>query len=172
MNSGQPPLPQKDSGEPFSWKLRPTLQLNIKANSWNEFRPTPPPPERFRWTLQLKIKANSWNRGSAESSHELTWRRLFSFQLILVQMLFKTCFVRPLVLFATENCRKKQVAVQRRGWGGKIMVDPEFSFGGHTNSIVIWRTMSDNGAFQQKQMRKQKNWILWWGWGLPTDPPL
>ena len=41
----------------------------MKANSWNEFRPTP--PERFRWTLllnlswilrptlQLKIKANS-----------------------------------------------------------------------------------------------------------------
>ena len=40
MNSGQPP--QKDSGEPFSWILRPTLQLKIKANSWNEFRPTPP----------------------------------------------------------------------------------------------------------------------------------
>ena len=52
MNSGQPPLE----------RLRPTLQLKIKANSWNEFRPT----------LQLKIKANSWNKGSAENSHELT----------------------------------------------------------------------------------------------------
>ena len=33
MNSG--PLPPKDSGEPFSWKLRPTLgiQLKIKTNS-------------------------------------------------------------------------------------------------------------------------------------------
>ena len=31
MNSGQ--LPPKYSGEPFSWKLRPTLQLKIKANS-------------------------------------------------------------------------------------------------------------------------------------------
>ena len=59
MNSGQPP-PQKDSGEPFSWILRPTLQL--------------------------KIKANSWNKGLAENSHELTWRRLFSFQLILVSI--------------------------------------------------------------------------------------
>ena len=68
-------------------RLRPTLQLKIKANSWNEFRPTPPPPpppERLRPTLQLKIKANSWNKGSAENLHELTWRRLFSFQLILV----------------------------------------------------------------------------------------
>ena len=35
MNSGQPP--QKDSGEPFfSWILRPTLQLKIKANSSTE----------------------------------------------------------------------------------------------------------------------------------------
>ena len=53
MNSGQPP-PER---------LRPTLQLKIKANSWNEFRPTPipTPPERLRPTLQLKIKANSWN---------------------------------------------------------------------------------------------------------------
>ena len=48
MNSGQPPLPQEDLGEPFYWNLRPTLQLKIevnssteiKANSWNEFRPT------------------------------------------------------------------------------------------------------------------------------------
>ena len=32
MDSGEP-SPQKDSGEPFSWKLRPTLQLKIKANS-------------------------------------------------------------------------------------------------------------------------------------------
>ena len=44
--------------------------------------------ERLRPTLQLKIKANSWNKGSAENSHELTWRRLFSFQLILVGTLF------------------------------------------------------------------------------------
>ena len=50
MNSGHPPR-------------------KIKANSWNEFRPTP--PERLRPTLQLKIKANSWNKGSAENSHEL-----------------------------------------------------------------------------------------------------
>ena len=60
MNSGQSP-PER---------LRPTLQLKIKANSWNEFRPTP--PKRLRPTLQLKIKANSWNKGSAENSHELT----------------------------------------------------------------------------------------------------
>ena len=51
--------------------LRPTLQLKIKANSWNELRPTPP-AERLRPTLQLKIKANSWNKGSAENLHELT----------------------------------------------------------------------------------------------------
>ena len=55
MDSGQPPPPTE--------RLRPTLQLKIKANSWNGFRPTPPPPmERLRPTLQLKIKANSWNR--------------------------------------------------------------------------------------------------------------
>ena len=55
MNSGQTPHPPE--------RLRPTLQLKIKANSWNEFRPTAPlpPPERLRPTLQLKIKANSWN---------------------------------------------------------------------------------------------------------------
>ena len=41
-------------------RIRPTLQLKIKANSWNGFRPTPP-PDRLRPTLQLKIKANSWN---------------------------------------------------------------------------------------------------------------
>ena len=51
MDLGQPPPPPK--------RLRPTLQLKIKANSWNEFRP--PPPKRLRPTLQLKIKANSWN---------------------------------------------------------------------------------------------------------------
>ena len=39
MNSGTPPE-----------TLRPTLQLKIKANSWNEFMHTPPPG---------KIKANS-----------------------------------------------------------------------------------------------------------------
>ena len=32
MNSSQTP-PQTDSSEPFSWKLRATLQLKIKANS-------------------------------------------------------------------------------------------------------------------------------------------
>ena len=64
MDSGQPPPPKR---------LRPTLQLKIKANSWNGFRPPPPPPpERLRPTLQLKIKANSWNKGSAENLHELT----------------------------------------------------------------------------------------------------
>ena len=56
-----------DSGPPE--RLGPTLQLKIKANSWNGFRP---PPERLRPTLQLKIKANSWNKGSAENLHELT----------------------------------------------------------------------------------------------------
>ena len=77
MDSGQPPTPPE--------RLRPTLQLKIKANSWNGFRPTPNPPrkikansstenlaqllewiqanppKRLRPTLQLKIKANSWN---------------------------------------------------------------------------------------------------------------
>ena len=62
MDSGQTPPPQR---------LRPTLQLKIKAKSWNELRPTPP-RERLRPTLQLKIKANSWNKGSAENLHELT----------------------------------------------------------------------------------------------------
>ena len=60
MDSGQPPPPER---------LRPTLQLKIKANSWNKLRPTP--LERLRPTLQLKIKANSWNKGSAENLHEL-----------------------------------------------------------------------------------------------------
>ena len=71
MNSGQTPSPQKDSGEPFSWKLRPTLQLKIKANwlilGMNSGQPAPwkDSGEPFCWilrpTLQLKIKANSWN---------------------------------------------------------------------------------------------------------------
>ena len=43
MNSGQPQTPSE--------RVRPTLQLKIKAKSWNELRPT----------LRLKIKANSWN---------------------------------------------------------------------------------------------------------------
>ena len=47
-----------DSGHPLE-RLRPALQLKIKANSWNEFRLTP--PESLRPTLQLKIKANFWN---------------------------------------------------------------------------------------------------------------
>ena len=42
MNSD---TPQKDSGESFCLILRPTLQLKIKANSWNKFRPTPLPPK-------------------------------------------------------------------------------------------------------------------------------
>ena len=54
MDSGQPPPSPQE-------RLRPTLQLKIKANSWNGFRPPPTPPERLRPTLQLKIKANSWN---------------------------------------------------------------------------------------------------------------
>ena len=29
-----------------------------------------PPLERLRPTLQLKIKANSWNKGSAENLHD------------------------------------------------------------------------------------------------------
>ena len=60
-----------DSGPPPPQRLRPTVQLKIKANSWIGFRPTPP-PKRLRPTLQLKIKANSWNKGSAENLHELT----------------------------------------------------------------------------------------------------
>ena len=48
---------------------------------------TPPPPKILRPTLQLKIKANSWNKGSAGNLHELTRRRLFSFQLILILFL-------------------------------------------------------------------------------------
>ena len=28
MNSGQTPSPQKDSGEPFSWKFRPKIGMN------------------------------------------------------------------------------------------------------------------------------------------------
>ena len=65
MNSGQPP--QKDSGEPFCWILRPTLQLKIKANSSTEnegqllewIQAKSPPKERFWWTLLLNFKANS-----------------------------------------------------------------------------------------------------------------
>ena len=72
MNSGHLPL-QEDSGEPFCWILRPTLQLKIKANSstenWGQLleRIQAIPPkggsgEPFCWilrpTLQLKIKAN------------------------------------------------------------------------------------------------------------------
>ena len=56
----------------------------------NSGQPPPPPKERLRPTLQLKIKANSWNKGSAENLHELTWRRLFSFQLILVKFVAVT----------------------------------------------------------------------------------
>ena len=74
MNSGQLPWkiqvnPSAEfEGQLFSWKLRLTLQLKIKANSWKEFRPAPLPQkdsgEPFCWILrpilQLKIKANSW----------------------------------------------------------------------------------------------------------------
>ena len=67
MNSGQSPPPPE--------RLRPTLQLKIKANSWNGFRPTPQPPG-FRFgsspRVQLTNVANSWNKGPAENSHELT----------------------------------------------------------------------------------------------------
>ena len=45
MNSGQTPSPQKDSGEPFSWKFR-TLRMNSGQSPSLQ-------------TLQLKIKANS-----------------------------------------------------------------------------------------------------------------
>ena len=73
-NSGQLPWkiqvnPSAEfEGQLFSWKLRLTLELKIKANSWKEFRPTPHPPkedsgEPFCWilrpALQLTIKANS-----------------------------------------------------------------------------------------------------------------
>ena len=84
MNSGQPPPPQRDSGEPFCWILRPTLQLKIKANSstenegqlleWIQANPHPQEDsgEPFCWilrpTLQLKIKANS--SAKANSSTE------------------------------------------------------------------------------------------------------
>ena len=72
MNSGQPS--QNDSGEPFCWILRPTLELKIKANSSTknegqllEWIQANPPQEDsgeplcwiLRPTLQLKIKANS-----------------------------------------------------------------------------------------------------------------
>ena len=43
MNSGQLPLPSREIQVNPSAELRPTLQQEIKANSWNEFRPTPPP---------------------------------------------------------------------------------------------------------------------------------
>ena len=45
MNSDQPP--QKDSGEPFCWILRPTLQLKIKVNSSSN------------WIQANSLKANS-----------------------------------------------------------------------------------------------------------------
>ena len=94
-----------NSSQPFSWILRPTLQFNwilrpalqlkIKAIAGNEFRPS------FSWilrpALQLKIKAEPWNefrsaptsrkiqaKDLAENLEEVTWRRLFSFQLIPV----------------------------------------------------------------------------------------
>ena len=65
MILGQSPPPHKeDSGEPFCWILRPTLQLKIKANSWNEFRPTPQKDsgEPFCWILRptLKLKIKVW----------------------------------------------------------------------------------------------------------------
>ena len=76
MNSGHSHPHQKDSGEPFCWILRPTLQLKIKANSLTEnlgqllerIQANPPTPRKdsgdpfcwiYRPTLQLKIKANS-----------------------------------------------------------------------------------------------------------------
>ena len=65
MNSGQP-APWKDSGEPFCWILRPTLQLNFKANLLEWIQVTTPQKdsgEPFSWilrpTLQLKNKTNS-----------------------------------------------------------------------------------------------------------------
>ena len=91
-------------------RLRPTLQLKIKANSWNEFRPIP--PERLRPTLQLNIKANSWNKGSAENLHELTWRRPFSFQLILISLyslpfglLPWVCWIEVATCFSSQKCK-------------------------------------------------------------------
>ena len=75
MNSGQPP--QKDSGEPFCWIWRPTLQLKIKANSSTENEGQllewiqANPPRGFRWTLLLNFKANS----SAENEGQLfSWK--------------------------------------------------------------------------------------------------
>ena len=58
------PLFQEFAPPPPPERLRPTLQLKIKAkSSWNGLRWTPPPPQkRLRPTLQLKIKAkSSWN---------------------------------------------------------------------------------------------------------------
>ena len=49
MNSGQLPWkiqvnPSAEfEGQLFSWKLRLTLELKTKANSWKEFRPAPSP---------------------------------------------------------------------------------------------------------------------------------
>ena len=58
MNSDQPPPPER---------LRPTLQLKIKANSWNGFRPTPP-PERLRPTLGTENSGQllEWIQASPE----------------------------------------------------------------------------------------------------------
>ena len=76
MNSGQPPsTPRKIQVNPSSWKLIPTLQLKIEANSstenwgqlleWIQTNPSPQESlgEPFSWilkpTLQLKIQTNS-----------------------------------------------------------------------------------------------------------------
>ena len=77
MNSGHLPL-QEDSGEPFCWILRPTLQLKIKANSstenWGQLlewiQAISPTPGRFRWTLLLNFKANSSAEIKANPSAE------------------------------------------------------------------------------------------------------
>ena len=66
MNSGQPPLPRKIQVNPSCWILRPTLQLKIiQANSSVEsfcliLRPT----------LQLKTKANSLNEFRPSPPHQ------------------------------------------------------------------------------------------------------
>ena len=82
MNSGDH-SPQKDSGEPFSWKLRPTLQLKIVANSWNKFRPTSPPEkiqvnpsagfygQLFSWILRPPLGMSSGDHPQKDSGEAL-----------------------------------------------------------------------------------------------------
>ena len=57
------------------------------------------------------------------------------------------------------------------------MADPGFPFGGGAPTL-LWAPTCDTGAFQQKQMQKQKNWVLLERVGgghnpvAPPDPPM